>query len=756
MRQSGIRIAICLSTLVVTSLILFGDETRPVSENSELVSAANPVNAVRLALPQTLVGEIQDRRGGPVVGAKVALWLIHETNPFEESGGEEAVKWTASTDVKGRYTFMLEKRVLEPDDEIRLVVQADGFLTLNSSIDPQKLVGGKLSAQQLKVAVKEFELGIFYSNDKELPASSANLNPWDKWKDDTDEFNEQVAATVNGVPILKKQIMDRYSGYLIGVRKQMQNSAKEAQGDMPLQTPDSYREYREKLLQKEIPFYLQKIAIVQFFETKSLTPEQRRELDDDIEAKFTKAIERLKKELNASNLPELEVSLSKLKTSLTTIKDNLAIEAFLEFITVSTIPYDTDDFEEILEQNEEVVRSVLNRVLSNTKIETKYRIPAVESDECLTELMKVLRVTPDMADRNIDSADPLEIVVGRHLRIAAAYAGRGLLNWRKGRFERALADHNEAIRLEPTRPLFYVDRGRDLQSLGRWDEAIKDFDYAVQLDREESSVFFVERARALSKHGDTDRAIADLDRAILIQPDVSSLILRGWIWQNKMEFDKALADFEEAICLNAKCFKAYSMRGHIWIHKNFYERAIEDFSEAIRLNSPDKHIKYNRGVTYMKIDKYEEALADFNDAVRLDPAFAASYPARGYVLKRQGNYAHAYEDLSQAIHFNPGDPKNYDMLSRWLATVPMEQFRDGIRAVELATKACELTEWHSDSFIETLACALAESGDFESAIKRLEQAMEMAPNSRTVKRAKMLALFRDGQPYRDESIVPSQ
>ena len=755
MRQFGKRIRICLSTIVFASLIVFGGETTPASEHSEPASASNPVNAVPLTLPQKLEGTIQDRHGNPVADAKVMLWLIHETNPFDESGTEQSVDWTTLTDDKGCYSLQLDKRVLEPGDEIRLVVQADGFLKLSSSFEPQKLVEGKLAVQQLKVAVKEFEQGIFYSNDNGRPTGSANLNPWDQWKDDTDEFNDQVAATVNGVPILKKQIMDRYSGYLIGVRRQMQNSAKEAQGDLPIQTPESYREYREMLLQKEIPVYLQKIAMVHFA-TPLLTPEKRRELDDEIKEKFTKAIERLKKDFHASNLVELEVSLSKMKTSLTTIKDNLAIEATLEFITVSTIPYDTDDFEEILQQNEEVVRSVLNRALSHTKIETKYRIPAVDTDECLTELMKVLRVAPDMVDRNIDSAEPLEIVVGRHLRIAAAYAGRGLLNWRKGRFERALADHTEAIRLEPTRPLFYVDRGRDLQSLGRWDEAIKDFDYAIQLDREESALFFVERGRALSKHGEHDRAIVDLNRAIFIQPDVSSLVVRGWVWQNKMELDKALADFDEAICLDAKCFEAYNMRGHAWILKKEYVRAIEDFNEAIRLNSPDKHIKYNRGVAYLTIDRYEEALADFNDAIRLDPLFAATYPARGYVFKRQGDYALAYEDLAQAIRLNPADPKSYDMLSRWLATVPVEEFRDGQRAVELATKACELNEWRSDSYIETLACALAESGSFENAIKRLEQAIEMAPQSRTKSRNKMMSMFRGVKPFRDEPVVPGQ
>ncbi len=173
-------------------------------------------------------GTTQDRLGNPVVDAKVTLWLIRETNPFDESGREEAVAWTALTDEKGRYGLQLDQRVLEAGDEIRLVVQAEGFLKLNSSIDPLTLVDARMTAQQLKVTVKEFNGGFFRANNKGLPVGSATPNPRDQWKDETDEFNEQDAATLNGVPILKKHLLVRHSGYLISVREQMQNSAKRA------------------------------------------------------------------------------------------------------------------------------------------------------------------------------------------------------------------------------------------------------------------------------------------------------------------------------------------------------------------------------------------------------------------------------------------------------------------------------------------------------------------------------------------------
>jgi hypothetical protein len=52
--------------------------------------------------------------------------------------------------------------------------------------------------------------------------------------------------------------------------------------------------------------------------------------------------------------------------------------------------------------------------------------------------------------------------------------------------------------------------------------------------------------------------------------------------------------------------------------------------------------------------------------------------------------------------------------------------RNGKRAVELATKGCELRQWRNPFDLSALAAAYAESGDFESAIRREEKSLELA------------------------------
>jgi tetratricopeptide (TPR) repeat protein len=86
-----------------------------------------------------------------------------------------------------------------------------------------------------------------------------------------------------------------------------------------------------------------------------------------------------------------------------------------------------------------------------------------------------------------------------------------------------------------------------------------------------------------------------------------------------------------------------------------------------------------------------------------------------------------------------------------LATCPDPSLRDGKRAVQLATKACELADWEDANDLENLAAAHAECGRFEEAVKWQAKAVELGKGLQDADEARQrLDLYKAGKPFREK------
>src|SRR5262249_35695281 len=136
----------------------------------------------------------------------------------------------------------------------------------------------------------------------------------------------------------------------------------------------------------------------------------------------------------------------------------------------------------------------------------------------------------------------------------------------------------------------YASRGVAYLAQSDLDHAMADFNEAIRLDPKDAAPYY-NRGVACTAQGDLDRAIADFYEAIRLDPkDAASYSIRGIAWSDKGELDRAIADFDEAIRLDPKDAKAYSNRGIAytnrgipWPDKGDLNRAIADFDQAIRL-----------------------------------------------------------------------------------------------------------------------------------------------------------------------------
>ena len=103
-----------------------------------------------------------------------------------------------------------------------------------------------------------------------------------------------------------------------------------------------------------------------------------------------------------------------------------------------------------------------------------------------------------------------------------------------------------AIKLDPSHPEFFDNRGLDYAANGDYDRAISDYNEAIRLKPQAN--FLTNRGDSYYHKGDVDRAIADYDRAIALDPGfILAYNNRGAAYDKKGDLDRAIADYQAAL-----------------------------------------------------------------------------------------------------------------------------------------------------------------------------------------------------------------
>jgi hypothetical protein len=126
---------------------------------------------------------------------------------------------------------------------------------------------------------------------------------------------------------------------------------------------------------------------------------------------------------------------------------------------------------------------------------------------------------------------------------------------------------------------------------------------------------------------------------------------------------------------------------------------------------------------------------------------------RANINARLGKYAEALKEYNYLVSLHPRQVTLARVLSEraWFyATCPNASFRNGQQAVKDAKAACSIMVWKDEHMIDTLAVAYAETGDFNSAVQYVAQALAVkgvSPDS-TKLFQQHLALFQQHKPIR--------
>jgi hypothetical protein len=147
--------------------------------------------------------------------------------------------------------------------------------------------------------------------------------------------------------------------------------------------------------------------------------------------------------------------------------------------------------------------------------------------------------------------------------------------------------------------------------------------------------------------------------------------------------------------------------------------------------------------------KYERAAADPLRPLAPDAPFPEERSRQYAPVSTSGQYDGRLVECEELIRRYP-DLYGAHQTKAWiLSSSPDASYRDGRRAVAAATRAAELTNWKNGDVLSTLAAAYAEAGDFASAVRWQEQALQRPTSGSNSKTDQdRLALYKADKPFR--------
>lgn len=232
-----------------------------------------------------------------------------------------------------------------------------------------------------------------------------------------------------------------------------------------------------------------------------------------------------------------------------------------------------------------------------------------------------------------------------------AFYYRGICHARFYNHEKAIADFNEAISLNPQFPEAFAERAVSLGELGNYSAAIADFNSAIALDPDNINHLY-NRGISKSQFGDFTGALEDFESIISLQPNDTVAIFHRGLCESALGRDKtALPDlelihtthrdpdadprelakfhftherFELAILFNTyailadkDCSDCYLDRGLARGAFGDFGGAIADLAKVIGLNERSAHAFYWKGYYHILVKQRKAGCRDIRRSLDL-------------------------------------------------------------------------------------------------------------------------------------------
>ncbi|TWU33852.1 serine/threonine-protein kinase [Novipirellula artificiosorum] len=381
---------------------------------------------------------------------------------------------------------------------------------------------------------------------------------------------------------------------------------------------------------------------------------------------------------------------------------------------------------------------------------TSLNDPGLANQQLITEMrqfppacVKILHER--YAEFIVGNAEPdaaLSGMIKQFPTVNAYYRYRGIIKRDRGEYDDALADFNTAINLiseDGQEDTFYdlgtyVSRGLVFFNLKEYEKALADYDFAIEKmpiqvhwNKRRSFVHFLME--------NYDQALADIERSLEVSPDDSSALTRIPTTQLLQCTDRTFRD--GLIRLASKSLASRDradvrmVRASLRAANGDYAGALLDYDRVLELDPNDYECRTWRVKFFGERERWDDLKAELQVTREIKPN-ERYYIYLSALVAIHSNDMPNYRKHCQKL-LNVFADSNISMetyFTAWTCSLAPESLDDYSTAIKLARQSVD-TEHDKQQYLVGLGAILMRAGEFTEAKKHLDDALEATEDSDT-------------------------
>jgi tetratricopeptide (TPR) repeat protein len=327
------------------------------------------------------------------------------------------------------------------------------------------------------------------------------------------------------------------------------------------------------------------------------------------------------------------------------------------------------------------------------------------------------------------------LFIKRELSEAEKLNDAGFDRHHSGGYEEAIRLHDQALALAPDFALAWVNKGIALKNLGRFDEAVKYYNWVIEhLDPEYKKAWH-NKAVVLMMQGEFQKAVKCLDHALEIDPqyEIAHQVREKCVTQMQAE---KLGGASIRLPQHPQALQFETMAARLGSSGN-WTAAARLYEQALSYDPGNPSLLVSLGHALFECGRQGEAEASFREAVAQDQAFGLAWLNLARCLLQRQDFQGGLEAADRATQYSPDHAMAW--ANRAAALFALKRYEE---AEESAHRSVELDNRNEIGLYYLGACHYY-LGRFEEACEPLKRFVKAFPDSPGAQSARNILSYLD-------------